>query len=47
MQKVRAEMNSKQSTLSKQKAVEINQNLEDIMSDIHGLVQENISLKES
>ena len=46
MQKVRVEMNTKQTTLSKQKAVEINQNLEDIMSDIHSLVQENIALKE-
>jgi len=36
-----------QDGLSKRKAVEINGNLESILRDINGLVQENVKLKES
>ncbi len=40
-------MNFQQKILSKEKANLINNNLENILLDINGLVQENISLKES
>jgi len=46
VQSVRTEMTNKNSKDQKQKATEINNNLESLMRDINGLVQENLALKE-
>jgi hypothetical protein len=46
VQMIKKEMNEKQANLQKEKALEINQNLEDIMYDINNLVHENMALKE-
>jgi hypothetical protein len=41
-----SELKIKEQNLTKQKAFEINSNMESIMKDINGLVEENILLKE-